>query len=312
MRIVKINEQQYRDLFLNETMHYPKFLDKFKSQVAYGLHHEIDNQIKQGIYDFTFILPCEDCEYTDSIFFDISIKQGGNINEIKEYPCYYLNDYNYLQDGKLIQPKIIINCPSQEKHVLFALLDVAVAHELTHLYDDWNNLKNNKYNINSYEKNVDTTEFAGTGRIKPINEVYKYLSALSYMSLKVERQAFLSQTVQELQSIGCTLGNYKKKLKETSMYNNLKKGYNGAIDALKSADSMMLYNCNDYILSYTPKANIPKMNLGDFNYEQYRQMLLKWVENVYHESMKYYGSVVQYYIDNLREQHIKMNDFIIF
>ena len=29
-RINKINEQQYRKLLLNETMHYPEFLDKLK------------------------------------------------------------------------------------------------------------------------------------------------------------------------------------------------------------------------------------------------------------------------------------------
>lgn len=32
MRIVKINEQQYHSLLMNEEMHYPKFLDKLQEE----------------------------------------------------------------------------------------------------------------------------------------------------------------------------------------------------------------------------------------------------------------------------------------
>lgn len=41
MRIIKINEQQYRELLLNETLHYPKFLDKLKEELLIRVSSEI-------------------------------------------------------------------------------------------------------------------------------------------------------------------------------------------------------------------------------------------------------------------------------
>lgn len=38
VRIVKINEQQYRRLMLDEEMHYPKFLDVLKNEISTKVH----------------------------------------------------------------------------------------------------------------------------------------------------------------------------------------------------------------------------------------------------------------------------------
>ena len=94
------------------------------------------------------------------------------------------------------------------------LLKTSLSHELTHLYDDWSELSRAKIGVNFNQKNVDTTKFIGNNFSKSNNDLLKKLAMLSYMSLNVEKQAFLSQTVQELESIGCNLYNYKEKLKE--------------------------------------------------------------------------------------------------
>ena len=68
MRIIKINEQQYRRLMLDEEMHYPKFLDILKNEISTKVHIEMEKQLSINKTDFEFSLPLK-CEYTDNIIF---------------------------------------------------------------------------------------------------------------------------------------------------------------------------------------------------------------------------------------------------
>ena len=61
MRIIKINEQQYRRLMLDEEMHYPKFLDILKNEISTKVHIEIEKQLSNNNTDFEFFLPLN-CE----------------------------------------------------------------------------------------------------------------------------------------------------------------------------------------------------------------------------------------------------------
>ena len=205
----------------------------------------------------------------------------------------------------------MIQCPSKNKKVMFPLLKVVLSHEITHLYDDWSELIRNGSGINYFNKNIDTTNFINSS-FQMNDELYKSLSIMTYMSLKVERQAFLSQTVQELESLGCTLTNYRQKIKETTLYNNISKGYNNLLKEINNSSDYILYNCNLYILNTHPKANLPKMNIGDFDAEKYREKLSKWSDFVYHDTMKMYGSIVQYYLNQLKERKEKLNDIFIY
>lgn len=311
MRIIKINEQQYKSLLLNEEMHYPKFLDKIKDDVSSDLYIKINEEIKNNNFKFEYTLEYS-CEYTDNIVFDITINNEEDIKDKRNYRCFYYNEYNTLYNGKLISPKIIISCPCKSHKIIFNLLKVALSHELTHLYDDWSELSIDKEGLNYKKKNQDTTKFVNNSYNVLNNEIYKSLSILAYMSLKTERQAFLSQTIQELEEVGCTLSNYHEKLKQTILYNNIVKSYKDVINFIKNATENELINCNEYIILTVPKANIPKLYIGDFNSERYRSMLSKWAERTYHATMKNYASVVQYYIDKLREQMIELNDMYIY
>ena len=194
---------------------------------------------------------------------------------------------------------------------MFPLLKVILSHEITHLYDDWSELMRNDSGINYFNKNIDTTNFINSS-FQINDELYKSLSIMAYMSLKVERQAFVSQTVQELESLGCTLTNYKQKIKETTLYNNISNGYNNLLKEINNSSDYILYNCNLYILNTYPKANLPKMNIGDFDTKKYREKLLKWSDFVYHDTMKMYGSIVQYYLNQLKERKEKLNDIFIY
>ena len=309
MRIIKINEQQYSRLLLNEELHYPKFLDVLKDTVSAKAHIEIERQIACGNVEFEFSLPLN-CEYTDNIILKVSIDKEGDISDKKQYRCFYYNEYNSLIDDKLINPQIIVRCPSRNGRIMFPLLKVALSHEITHLYDDWSELKRNGRGINYFRKNGDTTNFVSSS-FQMNDNLYKSMSIMAYMSLKVERQAFLSQTVQELEYLGCTLSNYKQKLKETTMYGNITKSYRLLSEEIRKVDDYTLRNCNTYIISTHPKANMPKMNIGNFNAETYRKKISSWAEKVYHETMKSYASVVQYYINRLKEINEGLNDLYI-
>ena len=135
----------------------------------------------------------------------------------------------------------MIQCPSKNKKVMFPLLKVVLSHEITHLYDDWSELMRNGSDINYFNKNIDTTNFINSS-FQMNDELYKSLSIMAYMSLKVERQAFISQTVQELESLGCTLTNYKQKIKETTLYNNISNGYNNLLKEINNSSDYILYN----------------------------------------------------------------------
>lgn len=310
MRIIKINEQQYHSLLMNEEMHYPKFLDKLKDFVSAHVHVKIEEELKNKNYSFQFLLSC-DCDYTDNIWFDINIDPNGDITDKRLYNCFYYNGYNSLFNGKLKNPRIIINCPCKNDNVIFLSLKTALSHELTHLYDDWNELSRNKDGINFVQKNQDTTKLVNTYITQKTEDLMKSISFLSYTSLKVERQAFLSQTIQELEEIGCTLSNYKQKIKETIIYNNLNKSYKTILSEINSTNDEDLMNFNKYVIDIVPKANIPKLNIGEFNAEKYRSMLLQWAEKTHHNMMKYYGSVVQYYLDKLQEEKNNMTSMYI-
>lgn len=308
MRIIKINEKQYKKLLLGEEMHYPKFLDKIKEDITLNLSLIIEENLSNNVFNFQYVMQYS-CEYTDNILFDVTIDPDGDVKDKRNYYCTYSNQYNRLLNGKLINPIITINCPSKNKIILIPILKTVLSHELTHLYDDWMALKTGQNGINYNEKNTDSTYLLSANIDN--ESLYKYLGVLSYMSLKAEKQAFISQTVQELQEIGCSLSNYRQKIKETIMYKNITKGYNNVMDMLEKVTDNELDNCNKYVLTVSPKANIPKLNISDFNANKYRLMLIKWAENVYHNTIKSYGSVVQYYIDNLQEQKNKTTSMFI-
>lgn len=311
MRIIKINEQQYSSMILNEEMHYPKFLDNLKNFVSMKIHMEIEEQIRNNNFEFQYVLPCN-CTYTDNILFDIKINPHIDIKNKRNYNCFYYNQYNSLLNGKLIKPMIIINCPCKDKNIIFSFLKTALSHELTHLYDDWNELSRNNNGINYNTKNQDTTKLLNNYYNEKDNILSKSFSFLSYMSLKVEKQAFLSQTVQELEEVGCTLYNYRTKLKETTMYKNIIKSYNNVFENIKVASEEELRNFNEYIILTVPKANIPKLNINQFNFEKYKEMLLQWSEKAKHSLMKNYASIVQYYLDELKEKENSMKSLYIY
>jgi hypothetical protein len=308
-KIRTINEAQYANMFLNEERHYPKFLDNIKSKVFNFVFDEITNCIKTRKHTFQTVMKI-DCEFCDEIMFNIVLHEGLDAEDRRQYKAYYINNYCQLYNGKIYKPQITIDIPINNKWTNYFMVDYSIAHELTHLYDDWIRMKEGKESISVNYRNAENTNSVNY-LLSSDGELYKGIGVIAYLSLKVERKAFLSQTVQELKGLGCNQFNYKEKLKETTLYNNLTKGIHMFHNGLQKTNSDVLYALNAELMSTYPKSNIPKCDIKTFNYDDYVKKLTEWVNNVYHQTMKRYGSVVSYYVDELEEEWNKHTSMFI-
>jgi hypothetical protein len=307
--IRQINEVQYADMFLNEERHYPKFLDDIKTNVFKFVFDTLQKCIKNRMNEYQTTMEIN-CEYCYEIIFKIILHNGWNTKDKRLYKTFYWNHYNKLYNGKIYKPQIIIDVPINNGKTNYFILDYSVSHELTHLYDDWVALRNGNESISFQTKNVYSNDMIQY-LMKRGREFERGIAMLSYLSLKVEKQAFLSQTIQELKQIGCSQFNYREKIKETVLYNNISKGYKMFLNGIRNADNKMLYNLNAKIITEFSGASIPKCDVNTFDAEKYRERLIRWADNIYHRIMKSFGSVVSYYIDELEEEWNKHTSMII-
>lgn len=282
---------------INEERHYPKFLDELKETVIKDIMYKIGMTKNRNVTHFIYEIDVKS-KYVDVIVIDMTFKYGENINDKQNYNAYYYNINNNLINGKLNKPQIIISLPFEGDITNYSILKYCISHELTHMYDDWMRLSKGKEGINYDDKNVSTTLFIQEC-MKNSTDFYKGAGGLCYMSLKVEKQAFLSQTIQELDALGCTPYNYREKIKETVLYNNLMKSYRMFTNGLNKCSNYDLINFNEFVFSNFPKANIPKYNIKNFQTNIYKQKLIEWGNNVKHKVMNSYNTVVSYYVDKM-------------
>lgn len=268
------NETHSLKTSINEERHYPKFLDGLKNNVIKNIIWHMERVKDTNLTHFSYEIDVE-TKYVDNILIDITLQHGLNINEKHNYNAYYYNVNGNLLNNKLNKPQIIISCPFDGNSTNYSILKYCVSHELTHMYDDWVRLINYKEGINYDKRNVSSTLFVqkcmGLG-----TEFYKGVGGLCYMSLKVEKQAFLSQTVQELDGLGCNLYNYREKMKETVFYNNLTKSYKMFMSGVDRCTDNELIAFNKFIFSNFPQSNIPKYDIKKLNPKAYRNKLIEW------------------------------------
>ena len=300
MEIPIINENQYRFLFLNEERHYPEFLDKLKFDTSIGIYRHLRDMVDSGTTHDVFRLDLK-CEYADSILVDAKTSPGNDLHDIKSYSAKYFNNNPVLKNGKIDNPVLTILCPVVNGLIDLMTIMYVVSHEITHLYDDWMSIKNGKGCLCANETIVKTSEFLEYASTNG-NILLKDMAFLSYMSLKTEKQAFLSQTVQELEALGCTMWNYKDIMKKTSLYRNTDISYKNIVKYVRVLTPLQLETINELIVTQYQSANLPKMKLTSFDPDNYRNKLLKWSNGVHKDIMRRYGSVLAYYVDKLKNE----------
>lgn len=299
-KLVKLNEQQFSRLFLDEEMHYPKFLDELKAWTSLRIVAHISDMSRNGISEDDFFCPLN-CKYADKILVHAKIENAFEGNQNGKCYALYFNTDDKLVDGRIQGAQLFVTCHKEREKLDLGTMQTAIAHEITHLYDDWNSIRNGNGCICKNVNNISTTEFLEQS-IKNGPKILNDIAFLAYMALKTEKQAFLSQTVQELETLGCNLWNYKDVLKKTSVYRNVAISFEGLKKNLENTSDEDLENLNKIFVTGNQNVKVPKQNINDFEPKLYREKLLKWAERVYRETIKSYGSVVQYYLDGLEEK----------
>lgn len=286
-------------MVLFEERHYPKFLDSFKKVVIDKIINLINYNSRRNIFSFMDSIMVEN-EYCNNILISITINPNGEITDEKAYNAYYYNQYDELYDGKIYNPIIIVNCPCHNGEVNCDIIRYCVSHELTHLYDDWQALSNGKCSLVRQDRIVDSNNLV-KNLMNSNDKFEKGMGFLIYLSLKTEQKAFLSQTVQELESNGCDKYNYIHKMKLTALYRNITKSYKTFYDGIINSDDKKLLEFNNIIFNSFPKSNIPKYDIKSLNIEKYKKTLYGWADRLYRKIIKNYGSVVSYYLDSISE-----------
>lgn len=301
MVLTRLNEQQCRKMFLGETMHYPAFLDKLKGDVYTSVSARIISMLNDGRMTDKFCVKL-DSDYVDAIDVSVILFPSEDIFDEHLYAASYLNSDGELDNGKLRKPKLSVKAPINDGLTDLGTVKYMLSHELTHLYDDWNSIRNGYGAICNNENNVYATEFLERYISKEDGDLTRSLAFLAYISLKTEKQAFASQTVEELAKLGCEQWNYKEKIKETSFYKNVVLSYNDIVDAIEKIDDMSLVILDRKISSVKLRPKIPRLKS---DIEAYRVGLLKWAERRYLDALSVYGGVVQYYLDMLKKEEFK-------
>lgn len=305
-RWFKINEAQYRKLFLSEKLHYDySALYLLLKSIRGKLCQKIDEKIKLmknnnvEKYKFNTIIQPNINKYCDSIIFTINIQKTNK--KILNAIAQYVNNKGELDNftNKLIEPQIKIHVDIDSNYTYNKLyLYSHLSHELTHLIDDYEELQRGNPSL-SYNNMSGTLETLRN--LAAENDTMQTLFNIIYTGYKFEQKAFINQSYHEFEKVGCTPYNYKEKYKETLPYRNYTRMFNKVIQSLQNASDKELEDTNYLFNTVYKDKNIPKLQLNNFNAETYRQKLIQLAEKIKHDFMKKYGGVLTAYLDDYKK-----------
>lgn len=292
-----ITEKQYRDLFLNETMHYPDemnhiFAIVFNKAVApnFVLMKRLQLDAKKYVFEY-------ECEYFKNITFLFSFYEDGDINVATDYHGSYKNERE-LVDTKIQNPLITIEAPRTEDwKINLTYIESATVHELTHLYDDWQNMIHGNPSLFKSKPNQEMLKFKEAS-VDNDSFIVKAIAEIAYFISKSETKAFYAQTYHELKALGCNNKNYHEKIKETASYKAIVKNRDLILKSVDFADKTELENINQHIRLSFPHMKMTSIGTTDFDKQRYVEKLKTFVERECRRFLNNYGSVVQLYIDD--------------
>lgn len=321
-KIVKITEGCYNafingeDLnhpksIIDEALHYPEFLDKIKFEIESKICNCISSMIKTNKEKLEIDLNISNNLYLNKINLDITIDYGKDITDKKLYRGFSNSNEKLSDDNKLDTAYLTFVFPvSNEGNFEPSIISYTVSHEVGHLYDDWNDLVRGGDGIFVKQTNIVNTDFLQKHNSSD-NKLIRNIAWICYMSLYTENNSFTGQLMQELKSLNCNYANVYEKFKETTSYRNLKETENDFFEALSKNDDTDLYDVNSYIIKFYPEISAPKLNIGQFDGNKYRNMLSKWAERTLYRMAKRYCGVVQLYCDKLAESYFNKNCILL-
>jgi hypothetical protein len=297
-KIVYINEQQLKHLLgylINEEQHYPRVLEPLRDYII----NLIDKKRKNEGNKFYFII--NDQEFKNEYFAELKIEVTKS-NTFYTKPktnkpiATYYNTTGKIGDDKKLHDSIIeIEIPFETKD-LYNDIKHYLYHELTHLYDDWNRLMKGKVSISYHTRNVVKNNFIDVMKNNDmVPEEYGLVSNLLYLSQKSERSAFVSQTYNELEMLGCTDKNYKEILRDCIGYKNYMTITNKIIPAIKEMEPYLLMGLAAW---FNKVGDFPKFDKRPQSIGPYKQELIKYAERIRDRFLQKFYSIVSLYVND--------------
>lgn len=313
-KIIKITEEVYNSYIngedvlkeyksiVDEAMHYPDFLDRIKTEVCFNVCNYVSDMVDLNKCFFETDFNTSFNLYFKTINISITLNYGENINDKKLYGGFSNSNEKLTEDNKLDIGFLTFIFPvSDDGKYDASKIRYVVSHEVSHLYDDWNDLVRSGEGIFVNKKTSSNTILMRDFH-KSENSLLRGIAWLCYFSNYTEGNSFASQIMQELKALKANHTNVKEKFKETVSYDNIKKTEKDFFEGLNNSNDGELYNLNQYIVKNNKNISLPKLNPNQFESDRYRNMLSKWAERLIHRIVKRYYGVVQLYNDRLNEE----------
>lgn len=303
-RIERLTESELSKLLLNEELHYPRYLEEMTNIILQWCKDDISSLLNNKESSGDFLHFFKDNQYADRLSLSISISEGNMFTNTR---AQYYNEYGTFGFNKIISK---LSCPSIYLNITLNKngtynehqLKTSISHELMHLYDDWNSLSHGNGPINT---NQDLMA-AHNMMFQKDNHLLQNMGKLLYLSNKFEKKAFITQVYNELNAVGCTDENFREKYKETITYKNYNKLERLIKQEIISSTDDELQNINYILNSEYKDTHLPKLSIHNFNANEYRDKLNKFIDNVCHDFIKKYGGILTAYLQDYNVSHKKI------
>ena len=303
-RIERLTESELSQLLLNEELHYPRYLEEMTDIILQWCKDDISSLLNNKESSGDFLHFFKDNKYADRLSLSISISEG---NVFTNTRAQYYNEYGTFGFNKIISK---LSCPSIYLNITLGKngtynehqLKTSISHELMHLYDDWNSLSHGNGPINT---NQDLMA-AHNMMFQNTDKLLQNMGKLLYLSNKFEKKAFITQVYNELNAVGCTDENFREKYKETITYKNYNKLETLIKQEIISSNDEELQNINYILNSEYKDTHLPKLSIHNFNANEYRDKLNKFIDNVCHDFIKKYGGILTAYLQDYNVSHKKI------
>lgn len=303
-RIERLTESELSQLLLNEELHYPRYLEEMTDIILQLCKDDISSLLKNKESNGDFLHFFKDNQYADRLSLSISISEG---NMFTNTSAQYYNEYGNFGFNKIMNK---LSCPSIYLNITLNKngtynehqLKTSISHELMHLYDDWNSLSHGNGPINT---NQDLMA-ANNMMFQKDNHLLQNMGKLLYLSNKFEKKAFITQVYNELNAVRCTDENFREKYKETITYKNYNKLDTLIKQEIISSNDEELQNINYILNSEYKDTHLPKLSIRNFNANEYRDKLNKFIDNVCHDFIKKYGGILTAYLQDYNVSHKKI------
>jgi hypothetical protein len=152
-KIIKIKDEVYNSYIngedvlkeyksiVDEAMHYPDFLDRIKTEVSFNVCNYVSDMVDLNKDSFKTDFNTSFNLYFKTINISITLNYGENINDKKLYGGFSNSNEKLTEDNKLDIGFLTFIFPvSDDGKYDASKIRYVVSHEVSHLYDDWNDL----------------------------------------------------------------------------------------------------------------------------------------------------------------------------